>query len=404
MTTWPPTAAGTGVWSSGERNSRLRQASDRPATVAAAVLVGAVTLVGCRLTWAARGDPTRFVMAERPFANPARTPPDLFVLPKNGYDGQFFYRLALNPFNLHRTAFGITFDNAYRVQRIGYPLLAWLASAGHATAVPDALIAVNVAALTVIGWLGAELARDCGRHAAWGLLMVAFSGFVITLARDTSEIVAVCFMLGGVLAIRRHRFLLAAFLLAFAALTRETVVVFVGAIALTRLISVARHRARPGRADLTWIVPGLAFVGWQLAVLGVTGVLPIRQDKGDNIAAPFTAVVPALVHNLRNISHPATAVWILEFAFLAMTAALAAISLASTTALVHERLAFVLYSVQAVCLASGIWSGLADLRSLEELYVFAIVVLLGSRRGLRVVAVGASPVLVVVAAHRLLRL
>jgi hypothetical protein len=411
MTRSPATAAGTRVWpgegpSSRRRQAgpRRRQASDRPAAVAAAVLVGAVTFVSCRLAWAAHGDPTRFVMAERPFANPARTPRGLFVMPKNGYDGQFFYRLAINPIHLHRTAFGITFDNAYRVQRIGYPLLAWLAAAGHATVVPGALIAVNVAALTVIAWLGAELAQDSGRHAAWGLLMVTFSGFVITLARDTSEIVAVCFMLGGVLAIRCQAFLLAGLLLAFAALTRETAMVLVGAVALTRLISVARGRARPGRADLMWILPSVAFVGWQLAVLDVTGVLPIRQDKGDNIAAPFTAAVPALVHNLRNISHPATAAWVLEFAFLAMTAVLAAICLPSTTAPVHERLAFVLYAVQAVCPASGIWTGLADLRSLEELYVFAIIVLLGSRRRLRVVAVGAGLVLVVVAAHRLLRL
>ena len=38
-----------------------------------------------------------------------------------GYDGQFFYRLALRPWTQTRTEFGITFDEpAYRQQRLVY--------------------------------------------------------------------------------------------------------------------------------------------------------------------------------------------------------------------------------------------------------------------------------------------
>jgi hypothetical protein len=99
----------------------------------------------------------------------------------------------------------VTVDNGYRIQRIGYPFVAWLFSAGHASLVAGVLIGVNVAALTVLGWLGAVLAQDSGRHAAYGLLLVAFSGFVITLARDTAEILAACFTVGLVLFGSRRR-------------------------------------------------------------------------------------------------------------------------------------------------------------------------------------------------------
>ena len=95
------------------------------------------------------------------YGNPARVPHGVFVLPRStGYDGQFYYRLALDPANLHQTAFGITMDAPYRFMRIGYSALAWLVSLGQRTAVPYALAAINVAALGALGYLGGLLARE----------------------------------------------------------------------------------------------------------------------------------------------------------------------------------------------------------------------------------------------------
>ena len=129
-------------------------------------------------------------MAERAYANPARVPRGLVILPNNGYDGQFFYRLALNPSNLHRTAYGITFDSNFRVQRIGYPVLAWLVSLGQHQWVPVALIMVNILALTALGFLGGLLAREVNRRRDFGsracvLRIVASCGTPRVSARYT---------------------------------------------------------------------------------------------------------------------------------------------------------------------------------------------------------------------------
>src|SRR6202008_2110594 len=113
---------------------------------------------------------TEFVQRARPYARRGQVPRGLAVFPGTGYDGQFYYRLALGPADLHRTAFGITMDAPYRLQRIGYPALGWLAALGRHAWVPAALVAVNVLALGAIGLAGGMLARDCGRHALWGLL------------------------------------------------------------------------------------------------------------------------------------------------------------------------------------------------------------------------------------------
>ena len=51
--------------------------------------------------------------------------PHISHVPSTGYDGQFYYRFAFNPFNWNPTAYGITVDHNYRYTRIGYSLVAY---------------------------------------------------------------------------------------------------------------------------------------------------------------------------------------------------------------------------------------------------------------------------------------
>lgn len=393
-------------------------------------LVGAVAFVVERLIVVAHGNLSRFVMAERLYANPARVPRGLYVLPQNGYDGQFFYRLALNPLNLQHTAYGITFDSKFRVQRIGYPVLAWLVSLGQHQLVPAALVIVNLAALACIGLLGGMLAREANRHALWGLLVVGYFGFVFSLGRDIAEPTAAAFLLAGILAYRRRHFVLAGVLLAYGALTRETVMVAVAAIALVRIVTIVRHRIRPavaaavpaglapdmgtgssrrpsagaspGVEDLAWVVPSVVFAVWQAVVYSVTGSFAFGADTSSNTGLPGQAMVHAAITNVRHLSiHAApTDAWVVEFVVLIILVVMAASALRTTTAPVHERLAFVFFIIELFVLSPSIWNGVADLRSLDEVYLFAVLILLGSRRRLVAPALVLAPALLVVVAHR----
>ena len=105
-------------------------------------------------------------------------------------------------------------------------------------------------------------ARDSGRHALWGLAFAAYFGLVISVGRDTAEPLAEACMLGGLLAYRRSKPVLATVLFALGAITRETILLAPAAIAVTRLVDMARRRARPGLADLTWVVPAAAYGIW----------------------------------------------------------------------------------------------------------------------------------------------
>jgi hypothetical protein len=358
--------------------------TNRPAAAALIATLAALAFTLVRWQTWAHGHISRFILVGRHFAIPSQLPPGMPVAKTYGYDGQFFYRLALNPLNFHHTAYGITVDRPYRYMRIGYPALTWLVSAGQHYLVPVMLVAVNIAAIGALGYLGARFAVQGGRHALAGLLIPAYFGLLTSLSRDTAEPLAAVCLMAGLLAVRGRRPVLAALLLAYGALTRETVMVAVAAIAIVRVIGMLRGRTRPGREDLAWAVPAAVFAVWQVVVKAAVGTFPLLADGGRNAGAPFIAPLHAFRHNLGHIhlhQFEQYDLWFLELAILACFSVAALLCLRSTTAPWHERLAFVLYLVEICVVTPSTWNSLdADMRSFIEVYLMAVIILLGTPR------------------------
>jgi hypothetical protein len=361
----------------------------------------------------AKGHLSLFVMAGHVYTHRGQLPRGLLLVPSAGYDGQFYYRLALDPANWNTTAFGITMDQSYRYTRVGYPLVAWLVSAGQHQLVPAALVAINLFAVAAMAMLGGMFARESGRHALWGLAFAAYFGLVISVGRDTAEPLAEACMLGGLLAYRRGRYVLTAGLFAFGAITRETILLAPAAIAVTRLIAMARRRTGPGLADLTWVVPAVVYGLLEVAVhFVVKGEFPLLANSSRNLTVPFTALVDALKYDIAHIntSHLSpTDINLLEYATLGLFIVAGLAVLWVTTAPVHERLAFVFFVLQLGLLSSQIWtSTFGDGRSLIEPYLMALVLLFAtprrylSWRYLGLIAAWAVPALLVVARRRTL--
>jgi hypothetical protein len=369
---------------SGPSSRWLVSTTNRPVLTGLIAALAALAFVLARWQTWARGKIAWFILVGRFHSIRAQLPHGIPVQHTYGYDGQFFYRLALNPLNLHRTAYGISVDRPYRYMRIGYPALTWLVSLGQHSLVPVMLVAVNVAAVGALGYLGALFARADGRHALAGLMLPAYFGLITSLSRDTAEPLAAACLVAGLLAVRARRPVLAAALLAFGALTRETVMVAVAAIAIVRVIGILRGKHRLGRDDLAWAVPSVVFVAWQVVVKAATGSIPLLADTGHNAGAPFVAPLKALNYNLAHLNwhtFDQYDLWVLEIAILAVFAAAALLSLGSTRAPVHERLAFVLYLIEICIVTPTTWSSVdADLRSFIEVYLLAVIILLGTPR------------------------
>jgi hypothetical protein len=386
--------------------------TDRPLLTGLIALLAALGFALARWQTWAQGNIGRFILVGRHFSIPSQDPHGIPIAPTYGYDGQFFYRLALNPANLALRAYGIQVDRPYRYMRIGYPALTWLVSLGQHALVPVMLVAVNIVAIGAMGYLGAMFAQAAGRHALAGLLLPSYFGLLTSLSRDTAEPLAAVCLLAGLLAVRSRRPVLAAVLFAYGALTRETVMVAVAAIAIMRAVAVLRRQQsiRPGRQDLAWAVPTAAFVAWQIVVKAATGSVPLLADGGRNAGTPFIAPLQALWNNLHHINTRVVSqydVWLLELAILVLFSLAALISMRSTNAPGHERLAFVLYLVEICVVTPSTWSSLdADLRSFIEVYLLAVIILLGTprryltARALPWLSVPLVPALVAVAQRR----
>jgi hypothetical protein len=354
--------------------------------LAALIAAAAATaLVFARWATWAKHNIGNFILVGEHFANPKQLPRGIPIQPTYGYDGQFFYRLALDPADLSRTAFGITVDHSYRFMRIGYPALTWLLSGGQHSLVPDVLVLVNILAVGALGYLGGIFAVEGGRNALWGLLLPGYFGVITSVSRDTAEPLAAACLLAGFLALRRRRPVLAGLLLAYGALTRETVMVGVGAIAIVRVISLARQRRGPGREDVAWALPAVVFVAWQAVIYAVTGSVALATDSGRNAGLPFAAPLHALAANLRHINvntFNQYDLWLLELGALVLCCAASILSIRASEAPAYEKLSLFLYIVEICLVNPNTWGSLdADMRSFIEVYLMAVILLLSVPAG-----------------------
>jgi hypothetical protein len=401
-----PTAAAA-TTTAPDRGTALRSRADHVLVPGLIALVAVSAEVVARVLLRLGGNVSGLALIGDVYGHPGQLPPGVRVFHYAGYDGQFYYRMARNPASLHWSAYGVTLDQWYRLVRIGYSALAWLGSAGTPAALPYALVAINLLAIGAIGVLGGVAAQQAGRHALWGLLLAGYFGFATSVARDLTEPLAAACLLGGILAWRGRRFGWAAGLFAFGALTRETALVAPFALGVTRLVAFARHRARPGAQDLAWLVPGAAFVAWEVVLKQATGVFPILGDGGKNAGVPLLAALRAIGHNFGHPGSPvpgapaAVIIWDLEFLILVTHALAALLALRRTSVPVYERAAFVLYLVEIFCLAPTNWDGYADLRSFTEVYLLAVLILFAvPRRHLTWMACCAAPLFITVAGYR----
>jgi hypothetical protein len=180
-----------------------------------------------------------------------------------GYDGQFYYFLAVDP--KHGRDYmdgpGVIYS------RIGYPMTARALSGGNAALIPYMMVLVNILA-AVGGTLAvAFFLKRRGLPPAWALLYGLFPGLILSVLRDLTEPLAFGLAAAGLLAFNprsKRRLLASAGLFGLAMLTRETVALFPAILALGLLLGVGtasgwRERLRWGNLARAVAFAELAF-------------------------------------------------------------------------------------------------------------------------------------------------
>lgn len=256
-----------------------------PVLTVAVVLAGLIT---ARLA-VFGGDVTGLVEFGHKFAHQTHPPAGAFAGSRSGYDGQFFYLQAKDPLLLHDS----TIDSmraagaGFRLQRMGYPLLAFVVAGGSTAALPIALLAVNVVALLALAAFFAVYARRRGWPTQWAAAMALTPGLLLPMLRDLSDPLATTCLLAGVLLAQSRRRWSAATALTLAVLTREVAILVVLALGLELGVRAWRARGKPGgwraviqRAWPVVVVPIAAFCAWQAYVTVRYGGLLGTSDTG----------------------------------------------------------------------------------------------------------------------------
>lgn len=301
-------------------------------------------------------DFSSFVVAGDSFCDPAHVPQGLTVLRNStGFDGQFYYRLSLNPFTSQVTQFGITLDSPpLRQQRIFYPFLTWLLSLGNARAVPIVMVLINVIALIAMGWLGGSYAQTLKQHALWGIFLPLYPGFLYTLSRDLVEILEITLLIGSLFLIRRSKPIAATVFLSFAVLTKETALLVVIA---ALLVYVFRWLKGKDEGTLRWYyfaVPMTIFLLWQLALFYNWRAFPIYASGNSNLGIPFAGFISSLfemaaLQTFFQLRTFIELVFIIGFTFGILY------NLRSTAVSSLELISWLLYGALAVSLSRKIW-------------------------------------------------
>jgi hypothetical protein len=202
-----------------------------------------------------------------------------------GYDGQYYFGLAADPAHAYEYM-GIEGGIVY--SRVGYPALIRLTSAGSVSAMPYAMIVINLLAV-IAGTLA--VGRWLMRRSLppWPALLYGLSpGLIFAVTHDLTEPLAYALVTIAVLLFER-RLWLSAGVFAFAALTRETTVPFALGAAACLLLGERRDWRRAAEYAVVSCAPLLV---WRLVAGAYTGRPTQEVDHTARWFAPFHGFFP----------------------------------------------------------------------------------------------------------------
>lgn len=280
-------------------------------------------------------------------------------------DGHAFAAIAEDPLMRRPEVFQDPRDFAYREQRPVWGYLAWAGSLGGADRVGWVLLVLTVLSCGLATAATALLLLDRQRSTWWALL-VPIVGFE-TLTELTPELLAYSLLALGLWCWARSRRGAAVLCLSAAALTRETMLFGVAALALWELWE-HRHHLRAGmRRTALLAIPFAVYAAWIVVVRLRLGNWPFNRS-GDRLGLPGAG----LVDGLGRADSPSTIVF---WAVVAVALVAAAVVVAR-----HDPLTWIATTFLALgaVLGPDVWITNAGYqRTLVPLYLCGAIAVIG---------------------------
>jgi hypothetical protein len=278
-------------------------------------------------------------------------------------DGQAFAAIAQDPSLARPQVIGSTTDYAYRAQRPLWAYAAWAGSAGQPELVPWVLAALAVGSGAAATWVMALLLLR-RRITPWWALLVVLVG-VRAIMGFTPELAAFALFGAGVLcwSVRRDGWAIAA--LCGAALTRESMLVGVAALAVWELARHPRTRTAVRRVALLG-VPLVVYGLWVGFIYLRLATLPYGTSAA-RLGLPGLGLANALRHGTDPTS-------VLAGAAAAALVTVLAVALARDDVLTWITVGFAGF---ATLLGPAVWTTDGLVRTLLPLYALGGAAILG---------------------------
>jgi hypothetical protein len=343
-------------------------------------------------------DPTYFVVVGNLFYDQSRAPQHLIARSRTGYDGQFYYRLALHPLSNQRTAYGIHIDNpSYRAQRILYPMLVHFLALGRVKWIPWSMILVNYLAICGLALSSALLAQRFEVSILYGLAIPLLPPVILGFARDLPDPLAISLMVFALLLLHTGRIKSAACVLTLAVLTRETTVVLAGALFIHAMCRSRRKQSAWSDA-VTMLIPIATYALLQWWMFHRWGEFPFLTGRWNLSGYPLWSMAKFVARRVRRLDTSSIIRFLYrlftlgEFLFFGEIALLASLSFRASAGDSGIKLGWIFYLVLATFFSSYIWvEDWAYMRGCEELLVLSLVILFGAReRGPLILAVAST--------------
>lgn len=146
----------------------------------------------------------------------------------SGYDGQYFYHIALNPKIHSNKHSGVaTGDMVYRRQRILYPLLCHVIVLGNLELIPWAMVLINLGSLFMLFFFTSKILEHFSIDKSNLLVLGIFSGLYLSLSRNLAEPMSIMFLSISLYCLLKQKLFLFVLVSICALFTREDTVFFI---------------------------------------------------------------------------------------------------------------------------------------------------------------------------------
>jgi len=298
-----------------------------------------------------------------------------------GYDGQFYFRMALDPFPSKQKDFGIQIDSPpYRLQRWLYPITVHILSFSRAELIPMVMVLVNYAALCSIGWLAGGLARSFNKHAFYGLLIILAPGFLLSFSRNLTEPMEVCLLLAGLYQLKKNSMPKACLFFTLAVLAKETALM-ISIAGLTFSFYKWIRKRRPPFPFYVFGVPVIIYVTEQLVLYSQWKALPVISGPG--LGLPFR-YAPEIFQLLSSFDTKTQYIFLVELALFIPIAICFGFTVLASKAGPVEKLSFIFYGILLTMLNKAVWpADFAFFRASIDFYILGAILLTASSSRLR---------------------